>query len=56
MFLNVTLDYPFVGKIANEYPFLVTEMTSSVRAATSAFMLVGSTRSGSITKTHLEHS
>ena len=29
VFLNVTLDYPFVGKIANEYPFLVTEMTSS---------------------------
>jgi len=30
VFLNVTLDYPFVGKISSEYPFYVTEMTSSV--------------------------
>lgn len=36
VFLNVSLDYPFVGKIANEYPFLVTEMTSSTSTSRNA--------------------
>ena len=36
VFLNVSLDYPFIGKIANEYPFLVTEMTSSTSTSRNA--------------------